>query len=476
MKKVAIYARVSTLEQAESGYSISEQVSKLEKYSEIKDYKIYDTYIDPGYSGSNLERPQMRRLIDDAKLHRFDIVLVYKLDRISRSQRDTLYLIEEIFNKNNIAFTSLNENLDTSTAFGKAMIGILSVFAQLEREQITERMQMGKLGRAKSGKAMGWTRVPFGYTYNPETQIYDIEPFEAEIVKRIFREYLAGQSITKLRNTLNSEGLTGQKKKWAYKTIHDILDQPVYTGMNKYRGKLFEGSHAPIIDKQMFDEVQAELQKRQVEAFKASNNPRPFQSKYLLSGFIRCGYCGAPLEVSISTLKDGSKRYRYKCKNRAHHNIYAHDHPGIERCTSKSYLMEDLERVVLEEIEKLQLNPSLVKGKSLHKGEINTEAVQARIALLNKKLTKLSDLYVNDMISMDGLKDQSEPIKEEIKQLENKLQAEKEKPEVSKAVDWIKNNQILINSLDYETQKIIVRMLIERISVTAEKVKIFWRF
>lgn len=148
--RVATYTRVSTLEQAEEGYSIQEQQDKLEKYCEVKDWAITHRYSDPGFSGSNIKRPGIRELIAAAKQGDFDLVLVYKLDRLSRSQKDTLYLIEDVFQANQVDFVSLSENFDTSTPFGKAMIGILSVFAQLEREQIKERMTMGKIGRAKS--------------------------------------------------------------------------------------------------------------------------------------------------------------------------------------------------------------------------------------------------------------------------------------------------------------------------------------
>lgn len=137
--KVAIYVRVSTLEQAESGYSIEEQVDKLTKYCDIKNWEIHKVYKDGGFSGSSIDRPAISKLITDANRHKFDAVLVYKLDRLSRSQKDTLYLIEDIFTKNKISFVSLNENFDTSTPFGKASIGILAVFAQLEREKIKER-------------------------------------------------------------------------------------------------------------------------------------------------------------------------------------------------------------------------------------------------------------------------------------------------------------------------------------------------
>ena len=167
--KVAIYVRVSTTSQVDEGYSIDEQKAKLTSYCDIKDWNIYDIYTDGGFSGSNTERPALEQLIRDAKRKLFDTVLVYKLDRLSRSQKDTLYLIEDVFLENDIEFVSLLENFDTSTPFGKAMIGLLSVFAQLEREQIKERMQLGKLGRAKSGKSMQWAKTSYGYDYIKET-------------------------------------------------------------------------------------------------------------------------------------------------------------------------------------------------------------------------------------------------------------------------------------------------------------------
>lgn len=184
--KVAIYVRVSTTSQADEGYSIDEQKAKLTSYCDIKDWNIYEIYTDGGFSGSNTERPALEQLIRDAKRKLFDTVLVYKLDRLSRSQKDTLYLIEDVFLENNIEFVSLLENFDTSTPFGKAMIGLLSVFAQLEREQIKERMQLGKLGRAKSGKSMQWAKTSYGYDYIKETGTLSVNPYQALIVRKMF--------------------------------------------------------------------------------------------------------------------------------------------------------------------------------------------------------------------------------------------------------------------------------------------------
>ena len=143
MKRAAIYIRVSTQEQAQEGYSVGEQRERLIAYCKAQAWVIANIYVDGGYSGANLNRPGIQKLMDETA--NFDIVLVYKLDRLSRSQRDTLYLIEEIFLPNKVDFVSMQESFDTSSPFDKAMIGLLAVFAQLERKQIKERTKIGKI-------------------------------------------------------------------------------------------------------------------------------------------------------------------------------------------------------------------------------------------------------------------------------------------------------------------------------------------
>ena len=276
INKVALYVRVSTTAQLEEGYSIEEQKAKLESYCDIKDWHIYKVYTDGGFSGSTTERPALEQLIKDAQSKLFDTVLVYKLDRLSRSQKDTLYLIEDIFLKNNIEFVSLLENFDTSTPFGRAVIGLLSVFAQLEREQIKERMQLGKLGRAKAGKSMMWAKTSYGYNYDKETGSMTVNEYEALAVKEIFTSYLAGMSITKLRDKINGE--YPKQPAWSYRTIRGILANPVYCGLNQYKGQTFQGTHKPIISLVDFEQTQRELAKRQQTA-KELSNPRPFQAK-----------------------------------------------------------------------------------------------------------------------------------------------------------------------------------------------------
>lgn len=477
INKVALYVRVSTTSQMEEGYSIEEQKAKLESYCDIKDWHIYKVYTDGGFSGSTTERPALEQLIKDAQSKLFDTVLVYKLDRLSRSQKDTLYLIEDIFLKNNIEFVSLLENFDTSTPFGRAVIGLLSVFAQLEREQIKERMQLGKLGRAKAGKSMMWAKTSYGYNYDKETGSMTVNEYEALAVKEIYSSYLAGMSITKLRDKINEE--YPKQPAWSYRTIRGILANPVYCGLNQYKGQTFQGTHKPIISLVDFEQTQRELAKRQQTARELSN-PRPFQAKYMLSGLAQCGYCHAPLKVILGAVrKDGTRFKRYECYQR---------HPrktrGVtvyndnKKCESGYYDMELLEHYVLTRIAQLQNDPDKIQElfSDDTSSEIDKQAIQKQIDSLTVKLSKLNDLYLDDRITLDELRAKSSDfikqrtaLEEEIKKASTDKQAGR-KDKIEKLLDA---SSVL--EMSYDNQKVIVRELIDKVQVTSDKIVIRWK-
>lgn len=477
MNKVALYVRVSTTSQLEEGYSIEEQKEKLVSYCDIKEWHVYKVYTDGGFSGSTTERPALEQLIKDAQSKLFDTVLVYKLDRLSRSQKDTLYLIEDIFLKNNIEFVSLLENFDTSTPFGRAVIGLLSVFAQLEREQIKERMQLGKLGRAKAGKSMMWAKTSYGYNYDKETGSMTVDEYEALAVKEIYASYLAGMSITKLRDKINEE--FPKQPAWSYRTIRGILANPVYCGLNQYKGQTFQGTHKAIISLDDFEQTQRELAKRQQTA-KELSNPRPFQAKYMLSGLAQCGYCHAPLKVILGAVrKDGTRFKRYECYQR---------HPrktrGVtvyndnKKCESGYYDMELLEHYVLTRIAQLQNDPD--KIQELFSDDtspaVDKRAIQKQIDSLTLKLSKLNDLYLEDRITLDELRTKSSDfikqrtaLEEEIKKASTDKQAGR-KDKIEKLLDA---SSVL--EMSYDNQKVIVRELIDKVQVTSDKVVIRWK-
>lgn len=478
MNKVAIYIRVSTVNQAEEGYSIEEQKDKLISYCKIKEWNVYNIYTDGGFTGSNIDRPALAELITDAKKKLFDTVLVYKLDRLSRSQKDTLYLIEDVFLKNQIEFLSLLENFDTASPFGKAMIGLLSVFAQLEREQIKERMQLGKLGRAKSGKSMMWAITSYGYDYHKETGQVTVNHSQALVIRFIFERYLEGRSLTKLRDDLNE--LYPRKKDWTYRGVRFILQNPVYCGFNKYKGKVYQGNHEPIITKEVFDKVQKELKIRQRTALERFN-PRPFQAKYMLSGLIRCGYCGTPLRVTLGTIrKDGTRNIRYQCINRL-----PRKRKGVttyndnKKCDSPFYEKASIEKNILQAIRELQENSTHIENilsMCDQEESIDRESYQKEINTLTGKLERLNDLYIDNRISLEELRKRSREFISQRERLAQELendQTQKHKERISDIEKIL--DRINILKMPYDEQAEIVRSLIERVTVTADDIHVYWK-
>lgn len=477
IRKVAIYARVSTMNQAEEGYSIDGQIDSLEKYCEAMGWDVYNKYIDAGFSGGSLKRPEMTNLINDVKKGLFDTVLVYKLDRLSRDVRDTLYLIKDVFNINKIDFVSIQENIDTSSAMGTLFLTLLSAIAEFEREQIKERMQLGKLGRAKSGKSMMWSKTSYGYDYIKETGTLSVNPYQALIVRKMFEWYLSGMSVTKLRDTLNEQ--YGQDKEWSYRTVRVILSNPVYCGYNQFKGQIFPGTHEPIISEDDFNKTQEEIKTRQRTAAERFN-PRPFQAKYMLSGIAQCGYCSAPLAIKLGMKrKDGTRLVKYECKQRHPRKtkgvtVYNNN----EKCDSGFYFKDDIEHFVLTEISKLQTDPDYIDNlfSNSNKETIDRDGYQKQIDNLTTKISRLNDLYIDDRISLEELQKRSSDFMAERTALEKELEADTS----IKAVERKKDIRRVLDTkdiftLDYDQQKAIARALISKVRVTSEAIVILWK-
>lgn len=463
--KVGIYIRVSTLEQAEHGYSLSEQEDRLRALCVAKGWSVYNVYKDDGQSGANLERKAMQKMIRDCKSHKIDMVLVTQLDRLSRSQKDVLFLIEDVFNKNDVSFYSLKETLDTSTPFGKAMIGILAVFAQFEREQIRERMVSGKIGRAKAGKIMSWVITPFGYKKDGDTFVIN-EP-QAKVVKKMFEWYLENQSIMGLVYHLNDLGHQEKEVPWSHHTVRVVLTNPVYCGYNQYKNKIYKGNHEPIIDKKTFDLAQELIEERRVTA----TNPRPFRTKYMLSGLLRCAKCGSLMTVVLWKPKlDGTRTKMYYCKSRVKNRGSASKTIDEKnKCKSSTFNMEDLEKEVLDQINKLKIDYSKSKTKD-HQKEI--KRLEKEIKAIDKKDERLVELYIENFIEKNEFNKKKKVFNDQIKRLEEKI--EKLKSDDQRVADTIKKMPRNVYDLSYQKQCELVRILINEIKVDDDQMLIQW--
>ncbi len=285
------YLRVSTDEQAEHGISIPAQKSRILAYCQSQGWDLYKFYIDDGYSGKDLDRPDMKNLLHDVSAQAFDVVIVIKLDRLSRRQKDVLYLLEDVFEPVNVGFKSVAEPFDTTTSFGKAAIGMMAVFAQLERETIVERVVSAKKEAAKQGRFMGGV-APYGYIHNPLTKSLEIDDVTAEVVRAIYAKYLRGDvGYQTIVEWLDSQKIPAPKAKyWNRVTIVKILTSPLYAGYIEHKGALNAGKHNGIISVADWESVQRLL------ATHRKYKPRKIHTG-LVSGLVYCAECGARMRT-----------------------------------------------------------------------------------------------------------------------------------------------------------------------------------
>jgi site-specific DNA recombinase len=479
-KKVALYIRVSTQEQVQEGYSIDAQTERLHAYCTAKDWIIFGTYTDAGFSGSNTKRPELQRLLNDVRAGLVDCVLVYKLDRLSRSQKDTLMLIEDEFLSRDVAFVSMSENFDTSTPLGRAMVGILSVFAQLEREQIKERMAMGRAERAKNGFFHGGGFAPFGYTYSDG--LLHVDPVKAEIVKEVFDLFLQRTPITTIEDHLSKK--YGRTLKDA--TVRSILSTRTYTGVISWEGKKYEGRHEAIIDTATFERAQRLLNDRRRIA---ESRPEPFKPKHLLSGLLYCANCGARYFAKGCYSGHGSKKkYRpyYACYSRAKTNKQRIVDPF---CKNPNYACVDLDAHVINEIVRLANDQkafkAVVGAKKLKKASANdkkTGVLLQRIDEIDAQIHRVLDLYQLGSINIDEIKERIAELEMERDALSTQLEDNKAETTTllppAKAHSLLDDFVCLSESKDIHAMRDIIFELIQRIDVLPEKgqLQIIWNF
>lgn len=258
-KKVAIYIRVSTLDQAREGYSLDAQERTLRKWCMDHDSDVVELYADKGISGKDIDhRPSMKQLLSDVKSNRFDTVLFWALSRFTRSVLD-LYDVMSLLQKNNIDMISYTESFDTSSPMGRAMIGIVGIFAQLERELTAERVSAAMAERALQGKRT--CSEVLGYDLDGK-DTFKINQKEAAYVEFVFKAYLERKNLSEVAYECRLRNFRGKRGKIpTASSIQVILTRPIYCGYNLFKGELYKGSHQEIISITVYNKVQSVLRK-----------------------------------------------------------------------------------------------------------------------------------------------------------------------------------------------------------------------
>ncbi len=443
------YMRVSTEKQAEEGNGLDSQKRDIENYCRKNQMIISDWYIDDGYTGANMNRPELQRLINDCTRHRIKAVVAFKLDRISRSMVDGIYMIERIFLPNNVEFKCVHDSISYDSPMEQAYTQMMAVFAQLDKNTMLLRMRGGMLERVKQGFWMGGGNTPYCYSYNDQTGILEPIPERVEQARKALDMFIAGASDEKIYRML---GFSNEV------TVRNVLTGVVNIGMIPYKGTVYKGRHEPIFDKEKFELAQ-ELRKSrsQIRSY-CHTEPN------LLTGLCYCGICGCKM--------------RYQKWTHGYHKIYCYSrNKSMKRlpnynpdCTNSAMWAKDVESIVESEILKISLNLSGYKPKEKAS---RIDVLTAQLEKEQKRLKRLYDLYAdgNDTV-LEMIKDcekKSSELKSEISS-EGKKNRNTQKKEF--VYENIKRLADVWDDIDKSQKNSILKTIISKIVIVNGTVEI----
>ena len=253
-KRAALYARVSTDEQAQEGYSLDAQLDVMRAYCDIHELEIAGEYVDDGYSGTNIRRNAYNFMFSPDERKKWDVLIVMKMDRIHRNSRNFMDMMQDL-NRHKQQFISTYDRIDTSTAVGRFAMDMIQRIAQLESEQIGERTYMGMREKAESFAGILGFNAPFGYSFE-DGKLVIVEE-EAEIVKEIYNRYQNGSTMDEIAFYLNTNHLlTKNNNPWNKYNLRTVLHNPTYAGYLHWEEIVWKADHEPIIDPEFFNEIQ----------------------------------------------------------------------------------------------------------------------------------------------------------------------------------------------------------------------------
>ncbi|GGA32064.1 recombinase family protein [Psychrobacillus lasiicapitis] len=437
---VGIYIRVSTLEQAEEGYSVPAQKERLIAYCKAQGWDEYKLYVDEGISGKSTDRPKLQFLMDDVKTGKIKMILVYRLDRFTRSVRD-LHTMLDILENYNCKFRSATEMYDTSTAMGRMFIGLVALLAQWETENMSERIIFALDKKVSDGEHVGV--VPYGFKSVDERLL--IEPDEGKFIMDMIDKLEKGWSASRIADYM---ALINDDRLWVHATVIRILRNPALCGHTRWKDKLYKNTHKGYITEDHFEKVQSILDDR-------SQTPRKnVESTYLFQGVLACSNCGKTLSVNrfFYEQKDGSKKQgaMYRCapcaKNKA-------EVRNLGELKYKEALIEYMKVVTFNNIE-------VVEPKNNELEELTNQ-----LNKIKNRREKYQRAWASDKMTDEEFDKLMDETKEFYEELQNKIS--EIKPVKKMDVESLKNlvftfNQ-LFSGLDIEKQQEFVQRFIRKI-------------
>lgn len=380
----AIYTRKSTEEGLDMEFnSLDAQREAGEVFVASQRHRgwecLPERYDDGGYSGGNVNRPGLKHLEEDIRAGKIDVVVVYKIDRLSRSIMDFGKLLD-LFEKHHVEFASVTQDINTATSSGRMMLNILMTFAQYEREIITERIKDKVAAAKKKGMNTGGI-PPMGYVSDPITHKLQIQPAEAEIVKRIYADYLKLGSARDVAAGLEADGirtrvLTSRKGRvtgggpFTAALVYAVLSNPMYIGKVRHHDKTYPGEQEAILERSVWNATQKLLAENLRFDGKRQKRVTP------LGGLVWCGSCNGLMKENFS-VRRGNRHYRYFVCSADEKRLHS-------TCPLKHVPAPELEKLVLQEIGKLLNTPETLAGILGEAGKaLESEQVHNALADLN---------------------------------------------------------------------------------------------
>jgi len=367
----AVYCRKSVEERAEETFgSIENQHESILSFIASHKHEgwvaLAERYDDNGFTGSNTNRPSLQKLINDIKEGRVNMVIVYKLDRLSRSLVDFVQILK-FFEENNVAFASITQPIDTSTSTGKLMLHILSSFAEFERELISERTRDKMAAARKRGQWMGG-RPPLGYDVAKDSKKLVVNQEDAKLIHEIFDLYLKGNSLLKVAQIINEKGYRSKQAtakngrkfggiKFGITHIQAMITNVLYLGKVCYSGQIYDGQQEAIIDEETFKKAQERLKENRVER----RTTKKIECTGLLTHLLHCKTCGKFM-FHTYTLKNQTHKYRYYVCTSAQKR-------GYNSCPTKSVNAQAIEDATVDCLKKIFID-NRKKGDHPNKQEV----------------------------------------------------------------------------------------------------------
>ena len=485
--RCAIYTRKSTEEGLEQEFnSLDAQREAGEAYILSQKHEgwtvVTQKYDDGGFTGGNMERPALERLLRDVENHRIDCIVVYKVDRLSRSLLDFAKIME-VFDNNGVSFVSVTQSFNTTSSMGRLTLNILLSFAQFEREIIGERIRDKVAAAKRKGKFTGGT-PPLGYDVDPDRTALIVNPEEAKLVRHIFKRFTETGSPLTIAQELNKKGITTKAwmtknnifregKPWHKMHIYRVLYNHTYLGEVIHKDMTYPGEHDAIVSKDLWERAHAVIEGNKINR----SQPTRAKSVSLLKGIIRCGAC----DSAMSPVSTGgpNKTYRYYTCVKA--DKYGHD-----CCPVKSVPAGDIEGAVIQQLRSIFKSPEMIAQTYKATQELETEELErlcsekveleSRLTKLKQTVSRLLDSGASDSAATDEIRRTNEEyidaqhrfrdVDDEIQDMQSRLVTERDVAECLRRLDPIWDELFPLE------QTRIMQLLIEQVTINTDGMNI----